>query len=170
MKFSVNSLAVAIIVSLLVVADYFTAPLFFAGASFIWVAFINWNVFFKATLAERGKAIIGFIIGFGAANATVFISTHVGSITGIAIVGSIVAVFIVNWFIMYLDYAKKLLLDSIPAVFLSFALAFSGAGVSMKVSDPKLLLLIVVYGIFGLLCGLGTNFIASNINKRLKSK
>lgn len=174
LKISVTPLVVGVIAAILVFTDGLIAPLFVAGASFTWMAFVNWTVFFGSPLIDRVKAIIGYIIGFLAANAIVLIGTSLDNIislnlTNIAI-GNIIAVFLINFVVMYFDRAKKLFMDSISGIFVGIALTFSGAGVSLQVSDPKLLLLLIVYGILGLLCGLGTNFFVGKINKKIKDK
>jgi len=75
---------------------------------------------------------------------------------------------------MFLFYcvkkAQKFFMDSIPGIFVGIALTFSGAGISLPMSSPKLLIIIIVYGVLGLLCGLGTNFFSEKINSKLKNK
>jgi len=173
-KTSVTPLVVGLIATTLVFTDSLIAPFFMAGASFTWMAFINWTVFFRSSFIDRVKAIIGYIIGYLSANAIVLIGTNLGNVMRLKLinisVASIIAVFLINFFVMYFDKFKKLFMYSISGIFVGMALTFSGAGVSLQVNDPKLLLIIIVYGVFGLLCGIGTNFFVDKINKKIKVK
>lgn len=173
-KISVTPLVVGVIAAILVFVDSIVAPIFAAGISFTWMAFVNWTVFFNASLNERLRAIIGYVIGYLAANAIIFIQNNLGVLTSTKLINitiaSILAVFIINMLVMYFDRAKKLYLDSISGIFVGIALTFSGAGISMQANNPKLLLIIIVYGMLGLLCGLATNFFSSKISKKLDEK
>ena len=173
-KNSVTPLAVGIVAAVLVFLDSLIAPLFLAGASFTWIAFVNWTVFFSSNGVERFKAIIGFIIGFISANAIVFIGNNLSNIIDIKLINisimSIFAVFLINLLVMYFDKAKKLFLDSIPGIFVGIAMTFSGAGQQLTVTSINLLGIIIVYGILGLLCGLSTNFLVKKFNSRLEKK
>jgi len=168
-KNSVKPLVVALIAAMLVFIDSLIAPLFLTGATFVWIAFINWNQFFGSNFIDRFKAIIGYIIGFFCANAMITIGNNIDNIFNVNLInislGVILAVFIINFFMMYLEHVKKLFLDSIPGIIVGIAITFSGAGVFFSANDPKLLIIIIIYGILGLLSGLATNFFVQKINK-----
>lgn len=162
-------ITVGLVASILVIIDSFLAPLFSEKGSFTWVAFISWTVFFSATNNERLRAIPGYVIGFLSANLinilTDFFSKGLTfNIINVA-VGSVIAVFIVNTLVMFLDKGKKFWIDSISGIFVGIAISFSGAGVSMAMSDYKLLLIILIYGILGLLSGFCCMYFSKKINK-----
>ena len=171
-KISITPLVVGVIAGTLVFTDSLIAPLFIAGASFTWIAFVNWTVFFGASNIERLKAIPGYIIGFLAANAIIIIGDNLSNIVDFKLINisimTVLAVFIVNFIVMYFDKAKKLFLNSIPGIFVGIAMTFSGAGQQLAANNMSLLLIIIVYGILGLLCGLGTNFFVKKLNTKLE--
>lgn len=163
MKFvnvSKKPLAVGIVVAVLAILDILIAPIFAEGKSFAWIAFLGWNIFFGSTLLERGKALLGIIIGYLCANAIVILSNCFGNIVSVS-VATVLAIFIINFLAMYLENAKKLFLDSIPGVFLGIAATFSGAGIGLATNSFVLFEILIIYGILGVLCGLSTNFLTT---------
>jgi hypothetical protein len=134
-KISVTPLVVGLIAAILLIVDGVIAPFFKVGASFMWIAFINWNLFFGSNNLDRWKAIPGFVLGFISANLIIAFGNYFSLITNGKIINtmiaSIVAVFIINALVMYFKHAKKYFLDSIPAIFIGIALTFSGAGISL---------------------------------------
>jgi len=168
-KISVTPLVVGLIAAALLIIDGMIAPFFKIGASFMWVAFINWNLFFGSGNLDRWKAIPGFILGYISANLIIIFGNYFNIISGAKIINtmiaSIIAVFIINALVMYFQNAKKYFLDSIPAIFVGIALTFSGAGIALKANNLSLLWIILIYGVLGLLCGYFTNIF---VNKLLK--
>lgn len=169
-KISVTPLVVGLIAAVLLVVDGTIAPFFKTGASFMWIAFINWNLFFGSSSLDRLKAIPGFVLGFISANLIILFGNYFSIISDAKIINtmiaSIIAVFIINALVMYFQYAKKYFMDSIPAIFIGIALTFSGAGISLKAYDLSLLFIIVIYGVLGLLCGFYTNYFVNKILKK----
>ncbi|MDR0930747.1 MAG: DUF1097 family protein [Clostridiales bacterium] len=148
-----KALAVAIVAALLCTADKLIAPIFAPAASFMWIAFISWTVFFSSTNKERVQAIIGNIIGFFAACAIVYLGSLFQTITPatpwiIAICG-IIATGLINFGVMFFELAQKYWLGSISGIFVGIAITFSGAGVGIPVYNLTLLAIIFVYGILG---------------------
>jgi hypothetical protein len=168
-KISATALAVGIIAAILVFVDSLIAPFFAVGISFTWMAFINWTVFFGSSKLEKFKAILGFIIGYLAANSIVFLGKWINNNIDFKIINisisTIIAVFIVNFLVMYFEKAKKLFMDSIPGIFVGIALTFSGAGIGIETTNLKLLIIILIYGALGILCGVGTNYLERKIKK-----
>jgi len=160
-KTSIKPIVVGVIAALLGIVDSLVAPLFVAGANFIWVAFVNWTAFFGASINERLRAIAGYVIGILSAIAIVKLGNWVGAI---------LAILIVNTVVVYFEHAKKLFIDSIPGIFIGIALTFSGAGVGLSVDSPTLWGIIIVYGIFGLLCGIGTNYFSKKLSSILEKR
>ncbi|MDD2627748.1 MAG: DUF1097 domain-containing protein [Clostridia bacterium] len=173
-KASVASIVIGTIAAILVIVDSFIASLIIAGTSFTWIAFINWTVFFNSELHERMRAIIGYIIGYFSANAIIFIGNSMGNLFDFKIINvslaSVMAVFIINFLVIYFQKAKKLFIDSIPGIFIGIALTFSGAGIMLEASNLKLLLIILIYGVLGLLCGLGTVHFTNKISDKIENK
>lgn len=171
-KISSTALAVGIVAFVLVFIDSIIAPLFIVGASFTWMAFINWTVFFGSKKVDRYKGIIGFIIGYLSANSIIFLSNWLNGFIKINIINislsTLIAVFLINFLVMYFENAKKFFMDSIPGIFVGIALTFSGAGVYIAASDLKLLLIILIYGSLGILCGVSTNYLSNKFKKDVK--
>jgi len=169
-KISVTPLVVGLIAAILLIIDGTIAPFFKVGASFMWIAFISWNLFFGSSDTDRLKAIPGFVLGFISANLIITFGNYFSLISNAKIINtmiaSVIAVFVINALVMYFQHAKKYFLDSIPAIFIGIALTFSGAGISLKAYDLSLLLIIIIYGILGLLCGYCTNYLVKKINKK----
>lgn len=166
LKISIPSIVVALIATLVVFLDSLIAPIFLSGASFVWIAFINWTVFFNATVIERIKALIGYIIGFWVANFMILFGS-IGGILSFKIINisiaTLLGVFIANLLVMYLDKAKKVFLNSIPGIFIGISITFSGAGIKLIPSSLEMFWIIMIYGILGLLCGFLTNFFTKKL-------
>ena len=165
------SLAVATIVTALSVADCFIAPCFFKGTSFMWIAFISWTLFSGQPKNERLKAIIGYIIGYFAANGMVWLASNFETFTKLQSpvlpMGFLAIGFVFNMLIaMYGNYTNKFL-NSIPAMFLGLSFTFSGVGVGFNPGNLSSLAIIVIYGMMGVLACFACDFCA---NKLIKSK
>lgn len=171
-KASVMPLVIAIITVMLVFTDSLVAPLFATGVAFTWMAFLNWTVFFGATNKERLRAPLGYIVGYLAANAMLWIGSNFVNIVSLQIINItfalLVGVFLVTLAVCYLDNAKQLYLNSVPAIFLGIALTFSGAGIGLAAYDVILLMIILIYGVLGLICSFATNYFVTLINRKLK--
>lgn len=131
--------------------------------SFTWVAFVSWTVFFGATVKERTKAIIGYIIGFLAATTIIYLGNWLGFISfnifGVAL-ASILATMIINYVVIQLENIDKYFPISTSGIFVGMSMTFSGLGVGLGVDTFKnsilMLIIILVYGILGLLAGWAT--------------
>ena len=162
-KIARKAVVIGIIAGLLVLFDGIIAKLFNQTGSFTWVAFVSWTVFFGATIKERLKAVLGYIIGFLAAVAIIklggYLSVIPFSIFGVMI-GSILATMLINFLCIELEAIEKYFPISISGIFVGIAMTFSGLGIGLTIdtlSNALLLLaLIVIYGILGLLSGWAT--------------
>jgi len=56
-----KAILIGIIAGLLVLLDGIITNLLHKEASFTWVAFVSWTVFFGSTNKERFKAILGYV-------------------------------------------------------------------------------------------------------------
>ena len=161
-KITRKAIVIAIIAGLLVLFDRIISKLFNQSGSFTWIAFVSWTVFFGATMKERLKAIVGYIIGFLAAVAIMKLGnlfSFIPNILGIAI-GSILATMIINFLCIELENIEKYFPISISGIFVGIAMTFSGLGVGLTVdtlgNSILMLAIIVIYGILGLLSGWAT--------------
>ena len=154
---------IGIIAGILVLCDGIFTKLLNQSGSFTWVAFVSWTVFFGESTKERLKAVVGYVIGFLAAVAIIKLGTLFGfipiSIIGVTI-GSILATMIVNFACIELEGVKKYFPISVSGIFVGIAMTFSGLGVGLTINTLEnsllMLLIIVVYGILGLLSGWAT--------------
>ena len=170
-KMLAYGLAVATIVTLMSTADCFIAPCFFKGASFMWITFISWTLFSGQPKNERLKAIIGYIIGYFAANGMVWLANNFEAFTKLQSpvlpIGFLAVGFVFNMLIaMYGNYTNKFL-NSIPAMFLGLSFTFSGVGVGFAPSNLSSLAIIIIYGMMGVLACFACDFCAK---KLIKSK
>ncbi len=164
-----KALTISIIAGLLVLIDGVIVNLMNLNGSFVWVSFISWTVFFGVPLIDRIKAVPGYIIGFLLAILIMNFGTFLNGLFSIKIFGvalsSILATAIVNFFCMYFEKLKRFYLDSINGIFVGIALTFSGLGIGLTTdtlsSSITMLLIIVIYGILGLLSGYVTMKIIS---------
>ena len=165
----VKAVGVGLVAVLLYLLDSCIAPFLISGASFLWVAFVYWGVFSQASLKDRLEAIPGLITGFFCAILMSFIGGTVGgkfefgSIT--IILGVALGIFLVNVLVMLVSGENKFKLGSVPAVFTTIAIAFSGAGKGLVLDDWKLLLIIFIYGIIGLFAGWAVQFFNKKVTK-----
>lgn len=158
-----KAIVVGIIAGILVILDGLITHFLDIDASFTWVAFVSWTVFFGSNIKERLEAVVGFIIGFFAA---IFIMKlgNVFSFIKINFIGislaSVIATMIVNYLCMLFECFKKWFTISISGIFVGIALTFSGLGINLNptvVNDSFLMILVIlVYGILGLLSGWAT--------------
>lgn len=155
MKLTKSALTVGILVALLVIADYFIAPLFVPSGNFVWVAFVSWTVFATADAKERFATIPSYIIGFITANFIIFLG---GNLTLPWILSGVFATFLGNFLIMYLADIKFL---TISGIFVGIAMTFARVGTDFPAISFSLLGIILVYGILGQICG----YISTEINK-----
>ena len=170
-KMLVYGLAVATIVTAMTIADCFIAPCFFKGASFMWITFISWTLFSGQPKSERMKAIIGYIIGYFAANGMVWLANNFEILTKLQSpvlpMGFLAIGFVFNMLIaMYGNYTNKFL-NSIPAMFLGLSFTFSGVGVGFNPGNLSSLAIIIIYGMMGVLACFACDFCAK---KFIKSK
>lgn len=164
------SLGVACIATMLMVSDFLVAPILVQPrASFAWIAFINWTMFATASKINRFKALVGYVVGFLTANSMIWFGSNFELFTGIhsAIlpIGTIVATFFANALIAQFGAHSEKMFNSVPATFIGMSLAFSGLGIKMNPSSPKALVIIMIYGIIGLLCCFGCDFLSRKILK-----
>ena len=153
-----RAIKIAIIAGILVFCDSLITKLLNLDSSFAWVAFVSWPIFANATEKERLKAISGFVIGFFAAISMIYIANLLSftNIFGISI-GAIIATMIINFIVFELDLLKKYFTISISGLFFGISMVFSGLGIGLTTDNFKssflMLVLIIIYGIIGLLCG-----------------
>ena len=170
-KMLVYGLAIATIVTVMSAADCFIAPCFFKGTSFMWITFISWTLFSGQPKSERMKAIIGYIIGYFAANGMVWLANSFEILTKLQSpvlpMGFLAVGFVFNMLIaMYGNYTNKFL-NSIPAMFLGLSFTFSGVGVGFNPGNLSSLVIIIIYGMMGVLACFACDFCAK---KFIKSK
>lgn len=157
-KITKNAMVTAIIATILVLSDHIITKILNQDASFTWIAFINWTVFMTVTNKERLKAIPGYIIGF----VTVVIIINFGSLlSGINTVyiplGALLATFVINFLLMYLEKIKKYFPISFAGIFVGMSVTFSGLGIGASVNTLEnsilILSVMIIYGILGLISG-----------------
>lgn len=164
-------LIVATIASILYIIDSFLGKALVAGGSFMWVAFVSWTLFSGATIPDRIKALIGNVIGY-MFGVLMFQGGGFfgGNVLGVSLAG-LLFVFIANGAMMFFANAKKLWMDSIPAIFMGVFLCFSGLGVKLYPSSFESgalqLSIILIYSTLGLVCGYLTNFF-NNLSRKPK--
>jgi len=153
-----KSIVIAIIAGILVLCDGIITKLLNQNASFTWVAFVSWTVFFGATTKDRLKAIPGYILGFLAAVAIMNLGNLLSfmNIASVAF-GSILATMIINFVCMEIEPLDKYFPISINGIFVGMAMTFSGLGIGLSPNSLNNAMLslgiIIIYGILGLLCG-----------------
>lgn len=166
------SFGAAIVATLLMLSDFLISSMFFRGSSFTWIAFINWTLFATSPKIERFKALVGYIVGYFAANVMIFASSRFQILAGnpsILPVGSLAVGFLFNLLIARYGCSRysRTIFNSIPATFLGMSFAFSGLGIGMNPSNLSSLAIIITYGTMGLLCCFGCDFFAKRF---LRSK
>jgi len=164
------SLGVGVIATLLMTADGLIAPFFVKGASFAWIAFINWTMFIASPKVDRLKAIVGYADGYLIANFMIWFGStfdmytkfHVAAIS----IGTLIITFIVNVLIAQFGaHSERKIFNSVPATFLGMSLAFSGLGKGISAASFESFAIITIYGIIGLLCCFGCDFLSKKILK-----
>ena len=155
---SKKPLVIGIIASILYIIDALIGGLFVKGGSFMWVAFAFWTVFFGATVTDRIKGMIGAIIGFFAAIAMMFITSSFTLNVHTISISCLLGVFLVNFFVMYLEKTEKTWTNSISGVFVGIMLIFSGFGKGLNpIASFKeaaiMFAILLVYGILVMFCG-----------------
>lgn len=164
------SLGVGVIATLLMTADGLIAPLFIKGASFAWIAFINWTMFIASPKVNRFKAVVGYIIGYLIANFMIWFGSTFDVYTGFHVaaisIGTLIITFIVNVLIaQFGTHSERKIFNSVPATFLGMSLAFSGLGKGISAASFESFAIITIYGIIGLLCCFGCDFLSKKILK-----
>ena len=157
-------LTVALLAGSLIAIDHFLAPIFFASANFVWVAFVSWTVFFASPTKDRLKAIPSYVVGFLAANLIVLIGAHLDLVW---ILPAIAATFLVNFLVLWLVDVKFLI---ISGIFVGIAMTFARGGVGIEMWSWQILALIVTYGVLGLLCGHVCMQVSKYLDKTKKRK
>ena len=159
LKYFAVPLIIALIAGGLFVIDALIGSLFVSGASFTWVGFVGWTVFYTAKLKDRAKGFIGVIFGFVCAVLMMLISSlftlnlHTISISGL------LGVVVINFMVIAVtNVGDKIWLSSASGVFVGMFLTFSGLGVGLSavanVGEAFLMLgIILVYVLLGLVCG-----------------
>lgn len=172
LKYFAVPLLIGAIAGILYIVDAFVGKLFVEGASFMWVAFVLWTIFYGATLKDRVKGFIGVVIGFVVAVIMMLITGLSGAnVLGVSVTG-LLGVVLMNFAVMHLGKLGKYWLDSISGVFAGMFITFSGLGVGLNavssIGNTFLMLgIIAVYAIFGLVCGYFSVFGTDKINKKL---
>ena len=160
-KITRKAIVIAIIAGILVLCDGIITKLLNQSASFTWIAFVSWTVFFGATIKERLKAILGYVLGFFAAIAIMQLGNLFSfmNIIGIAF-GSILATMIINYVCIELERTEKRFPYSVSGIFVGISMTFAGVGIGLlpnTITNSILMLsIIVIYGILGLLSGWAT--------------
>ena len=164
------SLGVACVATTLMVSDFLIAPLLVQPrASFAWIAFINWTMFATSPKIDRFKALVGYIVGFLTANFMIWFGNNFELFTGlrsaILPIGTLTATFFINALIAHFGAHSEKVFNSVPATFIGMSLAFSGLGIKMNPGNPVALAIIMIYGIIGLMCCFGCDFLSKKILK-----
>ena len=103
-----KALVTAMVAGVLVLCDSLITKILNQTASFTWVAFISWTVFWGASTKERLKAVPGYIIGFFAAIVIIKLGSLFSGINTLYIAfGSILASLIINFLVMELENFEK---------------------------------------------------------------
>ena len=157
-EFIKKPLRIAVIATVLVLIDMLIGRLFVKGASFTWVAFVFWTVFFTSSIKDRIKALIGTLIGIASAILMMFITKSFNVSIYVISISTLLGVFVVNFLVMLMEKTKKIWTNSISGMFVGIALTFSGLGVGLNpINNGKdfsiMLAIIVCYAVLGLICG-----------------
>ncbi len=168
-KLTKKAVSIGIIAGMLVLIDGIITKFLPIDGSFVWISFVSWTVFFGSTTDERIRAVPGYIIGFLLAIIIINLGNILNNIMNLTILGvafsSILATGIINFISIYFEKLKKLYLNSISGIFVGISMTFSSLGVGLSPDSLKncviMLLIIVIYGILGLISG----YITLKINK-----
>ena len=160
-KITRKAIVIGIIAGVLVLFDGIIVKLLNQSASFTWIAFVSWTVFFGAAMKERFKAILGYVLGFLAAIAIMQLGNLFSfmNIIGIAF-GSILATMIINYICIELEKTEKKFPYSVSGIFVGISMTFAGVGVGLYPNTIEnsilMLAIIIIYGILGLASGWAT--------------
>ncbi len=179
LKFFAMPLLIAVVATVLYVIDSLLAGVFVEGASFMWVGFAVWTVFYGANIKDRIKGLIGIVVGFLSAILmnliTASFSVNIATIS----VSCLLGVFVVNGIVMYMNHLDKFWLSSVTGAFVGIFLTFSGFGVGLNciasVTESLLMLaILLIYAVFGLICGYISitvqNIVAEKLSKLNENK
>ena len=160
-KITRKAIVIGIIAGILVLLDGIITKLLNQTASFTWIAFVSWTVFFGETDGRRMKAILGYVIGFFAAIAIMKLGNLFEFMNvGVIALGSILATIIINYISIELEKAEKIIPYSVSGIFVGIAMTFSGLGICLEpntlLNSIVMLGIILIYGILGLLSGWAT--------------
>lgn len=171
LKWFAVPLLIAVVASVLYLVDALIGGLIVSGASFMWVAFAIWTIFYGATIKDRIKGFIGVIIGFGAAVVMMAITGSFSANIYTISISCLIGVFVVNAAVMFMDKAGKFWLNSVTGAFAGIFLTFSNLGVGLNPlasvgSAFTMLGIIALYTLFGLVCG----FLSIHFTAKIKDK
>ena len=174
-KYFAIPLLISIIASVLYLIDALIGNLFIDNGSFMWVAFAIWTIFYSAKIKDRIKGLIGVVFGFIAAIIMMSITNSFSLNIYTISISCLLGVFLVNFVVMSMDKADKILLGSVSGIFGGIFLTFSGLGVGLNplnnLNDAFLTLgILVTYTILGLACGFFSILGSLKINNALKNK
>jgi len=170
LKISKKPFVIGCIASILCIVDALIGGLFVKNASFMWVAFVFWTVFFASSVKDRIKGLIGAFVGFLSAILMMLITNSFELNIYTISLSCLLGVFVVNCLVMYLEKTEKFWTNSISGVFVGIFLTFSGFGVGLSpidsVKDGFLMWgILMVYAILGLLCGYFSIFFTKEKSK-----
>lgn len=172
LKFFAMPLLIAVVATVLYIIDSLLAGVFVQGASFMWVGFAVWTVFYGANIKDRIKGLIGIVVGFLSAILmnliTASFSVNVATIS----ISCLLGVFVVNGIVMYMNHLDKFWLSSVTGAFVGIFLTFSGFGVGLNciasVTESFLMLaILLIYAVFGLICGYISITVQNVVNEKL---
>ncbi len=160
-KITRKALVIGLIAGILVLLDGLITKILGQTASFTWVAFVSWTVFFGETVKGRLKAILGYILGFLAAVAIMKLGNLFSFMNiGIIAFGSILATMIINYVSIELEKMEKIIPYSVSGIFVGISMTFAGLGIGLSPNtfgnSLLMLSIILIYGILGLLSGWAT--------------
>lgn len=172
LKFFAMPLLIAVVATVLYIIDSLLAGVFVQDASFMWVGFAVWTVFYGANIKDRIKGLIGIVVGFLSAILmnliTASFSVNVATIS----ISCLLGVFVVNGIVMYMNHLDKFWLSSVTGAFVGIFLTFSGFGVGLNciasVTESFLMLaILLIYAVFGLICGYISITVQNVVNEKL---
>jgi len=163
-KITRKAIVIALIAGILVLCDGLITRLLGQNATFTWVAFVSWTVFFSSSIEERERAILGYIVGFLAAYAIINIGNLLSFINfnvfGIVAIGSLIATILINYLCIEFEKLHKFIPVSTSGIFVGISMTFSGLGIGLTPNTLEnsllMVIIIVTYGILGLLSGWAT--------------
>ncbi|MBO5394666.1 MAG: hypothetical protein J6A28_02035 [Clostridia bacterium] len=173
LKWFAYPLLIATLASIAFVCDAIIGSVI-AGASFLWVAFIVWTVFFVAKFKDRVKGLLGILIGFAIASGMMLITSSFTANLWVISVSALLGVFVGNFAAMHFEKADKFWLSSVSGIFVGMSLSFSGLGIGMSpmngASEAFLMLgIIMIYAVLGLTLGFFSMLGKKYIDKKRQS-